>query len=162
MTTRKAQKLMDRGADPNAAFRGPDGERIVGYPLSRIATRNPDPTVIQLLVDAGADVNAADSGHVTALQLAAWFNPNIDVIRTLLQAGADPLRSDGNGGRTVLYLLAGRVDTEPDIVWRVLDAGVPATAMIIGRSVISHAVAHVRDPEVIRTLMDAGACLVAR
>jgi ankyrin repeat protein len=94
---------------------------------------------------------------VTALQLAVWFNPNTAVIRTLLQAGADPLRSDGNGGHTLLYLLVGRPDAEPDVVRRVLDAGVPAPARIIGRSVVSHAAAHVANPGVIRALIEAGA-----
>lgn len=157
MTRHRVQKLLTGGADPNAAFRGPDGEGIVGYPLSRLASGNRDPRVIQMLLNAGADVNAADSGHVTALQLAAWFNPNAAVIWTLLQAGADPPRSDGNGGRTLLYLLVGRPDAEPDIVRRVLDSGVPATARIIGRSVISHAASHAGNPEVIRVLIDAGA-----
>ncbi len=48
------------------------------------------PEVIQMLLDAGADVNARDGRGMTALMFAcATDKPNLAILRLLLKAGAD-------------------------------------------------------------------------
>ena len=157
MTPRELSWRLGHGADPNEAFRSRDGQEVTGSPLSRLATGNPDPTIVRMLLAAGAEPDAADCANVTPLLLSAWFNPNPEVIRTLLAGGADARRSDGNGGRTLLYLLAGRSDIGPDVFSKLLVAGVPANARILGHTVIARAAASTSDPEVVRLLVQAGA-----
>ncbi len=55
-----------------------------------IASRhNPNPAAIQILIQAGADVNARGNNGFTPLMLAALGNINPGVLEALLAAGAD-------------------------------------------------------------------------
>lgn len=44
--------------------------------------------VVCLLLETGADTNAADMHGIVALMLAAW-NGHLEVVRLLVEAGAD-------------------------------------------------------------------------
>ena len=84
--------LIRAGANVNA----PDDQG--GTPLHMGAGYGNDPSVIGILVDAGAgaDLAAADSEGNTPLH-ASWSNSNPEVARTLLQLGANPLARNNEG-----------------------------------------------------------------
>ena len=112
-----AALLLDAGANVNArqfawisspvTFAGQDvtTRRLGGItPLHEAAMGNPNPEVLALLLDAGADPGALAwrserhpyqwSGNVTPLYDAARNNSNAEVVATLVAAGADV---DGHG-----------------------------------------------------------------
>jgi len=68
-----------------------------GQTLLMYAALNPDPLVVELLIEAGAEVNARTEAGWTALMYAARDNPNPEVVLTLMKAGADPTLRDSEG-----------------------------------------------------------------
>jgi len=64
---------------------------------------NARPEVIQLLLRAGADVNAWDSMSMTALSWAAMRSSNPQVIRVTLEAGADAESRDVGGDTPLMF-----------------------------------------------------------
>ena len=108
-------------------------------PLHRAAGYNENPAVIQVLLDAGADLEAQHDEGYTPLRWAInpkyWDqggNPNLSVIQTLLDAGADTEARD-NYGHTLLRVALGEVSRShsrhnrplhyPAVIQLVLDAG---------------------------------------
>ena len=92
-------------------------------PLHLTAELNGNPTVITILVEAGADVGArAEPDNHTPLHLAARFNPNPDIIATLVKAGADPNVQDKRG-MTPLHVAAAANNPSPAIIAALLEAG---------------------------------------
>jgi ankyrin repeat protein len=65
--------------------------------MNAILEEDVEPSIIQLLIERGADINASESDKWTALHLAAR-NQNETIVRILLQAGAavDPVDVYGN------------------------------------------------------------------
>ncbi len=61
----------------------------LGTPLHVAAGFKEDTSVIQALLDVGAELDARDARGRTPLHLAAAFNENPAVIRAFLDAGAD-------------------------------------------------------------------------
>ena len=55
--------------------------------LFAAAAYNPQPAVIQTLIDAGGDTSASLEDGITALMIAAALNPNPQVVDSLLDAG---------------------------------------------------------------------------
>jgi ankyrin repeat protein len=122
------KRLLDRGADPNAALRQPLRPRKVNTtnpgllgagatPLMRAAT-HADMPVIRLLLDKGADSNAVTEIHTTPLMLAAglgWRDlysggserDAIDFITMCLERGAD-INAANDQGNTALHGAAQR------------------------------------------------------
>ena len=90
--------LTGAGADPDVRLgAGRWGGGRPGYTsLHTAAANNPTPGIIVALLEAGADINAADNEGATPLH-AAWGNPNPSVFRALLRSGADPLTRDERG-----------------------------------------------------------------
>ncbi|MGV3721612.1 MAG: ankyrin repeat domain-containing protein, partial [Actinomycetota bacterium] len=84
------------GADPNQ--RGREGMT----PLCCATAVHGRPELLRLLVDSGADVNAADPKGCTPLMWAVRFG-NTAVARQLLELGADP-NARNNDGDTVLQV----------------------------------------------------------
>jgi quinoprotein dehydrogenase-associated probable ABC transporter substrate-binding protein len=77
-----AVALVESGADPNR----PIGE--ADYTPLMLATANDAAPLVQALLHKGADVNAHNSGGVTALMIAA-ANDHPDMVEVLLRAGAN-------------------------------------------------------------------------
>ena len=63
-----------------------------------VAFSNQNSDLIDVLVDAGAEVNAlSPSSKLTALSFAAMGNPNREMTETLIEYGADYDHRDGEG-----------------------------------------------------------------
>jgi ankyrin repeat protein len=66
-----------------------------------LAARNGHTAVIEALLKAGADVNALEGTHSTALMYAA-YRGHLDAVELLIKQGAE-LNVRDNGGHTALY-----------------------------------------------------------
>jgi hypothetical protein len=77
-----AERLLDRGADPDATWPG-DGSPLI------VAARAGHLPMVRLLVERGADVEKQVEGDENALIQAAGAG-HLDVVRFLVEAGADP------------------------------------------------------------------------
>ena len=75
---------------------------------------NARPEVVQLLMRAGADVNAWDSMSMTALSWAAMRSSNPQVIRVILDAGADAEGRDVGGDTPLMF--AARYNPSPAVL----------------------------------------------
>jgi ankyrin repeat protein len=88
-----------------------------------------------LLIDRGADVNAAGHNRVTALSAAADAN-QIQLVRLLLERGADANATD-EYGRSVLAQAVGRENVE--MARLLLDKGADIEAPDVnGNTILSH------------------------
>ncbi|MGQ0735863.1 MAG: ankyrin repeat domain-containing protein [Acidobacteriota bacterium] len=76
--------LLERGADPNAR-----GQHEVTPLMMAAAATRPDPSMVRLLIDKGADVRARDAAGRTALDWAL-LQGDTPVVAVLREAGAPP------------------------------------------------------------------------
>lgn len=125
----------------------------------RVAVASDNPALTQVLVAAGADVNAADNHHETPLHSAAEQG-GVKVAKVLLEAGAEvDIRDDQ--GHTPLHSAASWGHVELARV--LLAAGADVNAADARRQTPLHLVADRRIPplaayaNVARMLLDAGA-----
>lgn len=79
--------------------------------LRQVVIWGPKPSVVRLLLSAGADPNAADAQGCTALHRAVEFHAVVEVVRELLMAGADPYARDAQG-RTAREVARGAFEAE--------------------------------------------------
>lgn len=143
----KVMFMLIDGLDPNVAQDdGPKGEKKVALFGAIEAQSMP---IVHLLVEAGANVNAADSSLHTVLMEAVLKN-NLDVVHYLIKAGADVngRRDDGmnalqiaaqNGHNDVVEFLLRKCGMDPNtkdeggwtcIVWAA-DNGHVETAQLL-------------------------------
>lgn len=85
-------------------------------------------SVIQMLLDAGAEVNVLDCYNETPLRAASGIG-NIEVVKVLLKAGADP-NLLGNGTRSALFEAA--LKGHGRVVQALLQAGARVDAATLG------------------------------
>jgi ankyrin repeat protein len=98
--------LVERGADVNSHARGFNGVAPINSAAANDAKDNDVCTAIaRLLLEAGADPDAAQGGGATALHSAA-AGENAELVRVLVSRGADPDRPMDDG-RTARALAPG-------------------------------------------------------
>jgi ankyrin repeat protein len=89
--------LLDRGADVDEHARGFNGVAPINSAAANDAKPNDVCTeIVRLLLDAGADPEAAQGGGSTALHSAA-FDRNAELARLLVERGLDPDRATDDG-----------------------------------------------------------------
>ena len=127
------------------------------------AAKNPDPSAIAALLEAGVDVNARTKIRgEKLLHYAAWKNPNPAVITALIEAGADTAAYERDGW-TPLHVAARHSNLAA--VAALLEAGIDAGARSTKRGVTPlHNAARAENPSlaVIAALLEADADLAAR
>ena len=139
------QALLARGTDVD--------ERDNGETALIVAAHTRYRDVVQVLLDAGSNVNAESPGGGTAL-MAAASRGNPDIVQSLLAAGAD-VNMKGLQGNTALILAAMRGHTS--LVQILLDKGAdPDMETERGLTALSIATRK-NDTEIIRLLREAGA-----
>jgi len=86
------------------------------------ATFNWSASVVHVLLDAGANLEARDEQGMTPLMLAARGHGNPDVLSVLLDAGADGTARN-SAGQTAFDLAGGNDAIRgTDVYWRLNDA----------------------------------------
>jgi ankyrin repeat protein len=159
---RKVRLLIERGADVNAAARSGRTALIIA------SFANPSAEVVRLLLDKGANISVMDGRKVTPLN-AATFGNDTATVRLLLERGADINTADTFIGLTPLINASGNRNIE-------------AVKFLLAKGANVNAVSKTQDlpriqtgtvefggftpllmavpfgpPEIVRTLMDAGA-----
>ena len=144
------RSLLADGADVNAA----QGD---GMTALHWAARNRDIALVQVLVEAGADVGAGTRiGHYTSLHMAAEAGAG-EVVEALLGAGADPsVPIQGAGGARPLHFAAASGNELAVRALVAAGADVDATEEAWGQTPLIFAVSKGRT-EAARALLEAGA-----
>ena len=154
--------LLDHGAGAAAMAAGGD---YLGTPLHLAAMFNPDPLVLELLLERGEDAAVPVPLGRTALHLLALIGEaEPKAVRLLLDHGAD-VNAAADQGDTPLHYAASH--SGPDIVKVLLERGAdvaardrsmntPLHAAVAG-GYRSDAVGGFANPEVIGMLLEAGA-----
>src|SRR5688572_19787445 len=141
----RLQTMLKGAANPNAS-----DPRGGGTPLMYAAVVG-SLEGMTVLLDNGADVNAANSVGATALM---WAANDLAKVKLLLARGANP-KAVSQRGRTALFLAA-RSDRSADIVKLLIAAGADARAVDAAKMTVLHAAAAGNDTETIRQVIDAG------
>ena len=145
--------------------------------LFMAAAYNEQPTVAQVLISAGSDVDASLEGGVTALMMAAAVNPNPEVVEILLAAGADVNARTVSGASPLLVatgydshedgisalMMAAAVNPNPEVVESLLAAGADLNARTgTGQTALMDAARNPFTPRSLQALLAAGAEVDAR
>lgn len=109
------QYLIGQGADINAKAYIMDVNA-----LHLAALKNPDPEMIDVLLDAGLSVEGPIQNGYTPLLLAASDNRNLEVVERLIERGADVSVYDDKG-KSVKAVVQDRIDGVGDIYVRISD-----------------------------------------
>jgi N-acyl-D-amino-acid deacylase len=159
---KKVRLLLDHGADVNAAARSGRTALIVA------SFANPSAEVVRMLLAKGASVAVMDQRKVTPLN-AATFGNDTGTIRLLLDASADVNTADTFIGLTPLINASGNRNLEAVKLLLAKGANVNAVSKTEGLPRIQTGIVEFGGwtpllmavpfgpPEIVRTLMDAGA-----
>ena len=123
--------------------------------LHQAAEYTGNPTIVRLVLQAGADPNAPDDDGLTPLHWGAE-NSNPMVVTHLLDAGAD-LNARDNDGYTALHWAAAQ-SGNGRVVKALLDRGAdPFAESNDGRTPLHSALRYRADPSVVSRMLGAGA-----
>ena len=133
-------------------------ERVISTVLLHAASLNPDPAMVEFLLDQGGDINTDTLN--SALASAAWRNPNPAITELILDRGADVNFKDEefSHGYTPLHFAALH-NPNPMIAAVLIDRGADtersdnkhrATPLVL-------AVLWGEAPGMVKTLLDGGA-----
>ena len=159
---KKVRLLLDNGADVNVASRSGRTALIVA------SFANPSAEVVRMLLAKGANVAVMDQRKATPLN-AATFGNDTATIRLLLDASADVQTADTFIGLTPLINAAGNRNLEAVKLLLAKGANVNAVSKTEGLPRISTGIVEFGGftpllmavpfgpPEIVKTLMDAGA-----
>lgn len=100
---------MDLAASPNADK----------YAIHYAASKADSAEIMQILIDAGADLEARDAHGATAL-ISAAFNQNADITASLITAGAN-VAAENDNGATALHFAA--LNNGPAVLTQLMNAG---------------------------------------
>ena len=159
----------------------PREEDVAGVtPLHRAAGYNENPAVIQMLLNAGADLESQHDTGYTPLRWAInpkfWDeggNANLAVIQTLLDFGADPNVREERRGGTLLHVAfretaraynrQNRASHYPAVIQMLLDAGADMEALDrLDRTPLFRAIGDLDIPAAVtKALLAAGADIAA-
>lgn len=141
--------LLRKGAPPNAVG-------LTGTTAVYAAALHADPTVVRLLLEAGADPNveSTDDGEGTPLCAAACWGYD-EVVRELLAHGADPGQRE-DGGRGYSPLLWASKNGHREAVRLLLEAGADPNADVGDENPLRAAVWR-GSLAVVRLLLEHGA-----
>ena len=119
--------LLNAGVDPNIA--DTNGDTCLHY----TARNNCCTGGLQALMNYGADVNAVNKNHTTALMLACE-ECNKDALNVLLNAGADPNIADADGNVCLHY--AARNDCCTEVLQGIISHGVDVNSTNIQNTTV--------------------------
>ncbi len=126
--------------------------------IDAVNFNNPNPTLIQMLVDEGADPNATNEYGFTALgHMMDHYERDIDVIRSLIGAGADIEKASRDGNPPtiqVMYTLKYTEEPGTKYAYRKEKDG-KIHKMTIHKKM--RRVYQDPDPQLLRLFLDAGA-----
>lgn len=149
-----AVETLLRTTDGASGFRDADGNT----PL-HCASAHGQATVVKLLLDRGADVNATNAAQHSPL-FVACLKGNRPVVRALLDRGADVSAPDRDGS-TPLH--AACTVGDPQIVTWLLDRGAVVNARTVKDSYAPlHVASYKNHTEAAKTLLRRGAAVNAR
>ena len=118
-----------------------------------IAIIEAEAEVVQILVDAGVDVNAKDSDGDPLIYTAIRKGES-EVVQILVEAGADVNAKDGDGNPLLYKAIR---EGKPEIVRILVDAGADAHASDSDGDLLLYTAIREGKPEIVRILVDAGA-----
>ena len=125
--------LLDRGASPSLAL-----DADVRFPLHSTILDGPEDalSLVQILLEHGADVDLVDAQNMTAIALAVQ-KENSEVVRLLLRKNAKTtLRLPTDYGRTNILVLATKIRTTPvksfEMVQLMLEHGLDVDSLAAG------------------------------
>lgn len=106
-------------------------------PLMVAADKANNPEILQVLISAGADVNAQNEDGETALMKAMDEDVNPACVNVLLKAGAKVNLKEEDGETALMKALDENVP--PEVITALLDAGADAKAKdTMGRGVVDY------------------------
>lgn len=117
------------------------------------AAQSGDSARVRSLLDAGADVNSAQSNGSTALHWAVYRNDS-DTVGLLIDRGADVTARTREG---ISPLFMASLYGNPSIIQSLLDAGADANELGPNTETPIMLAARNGNPEAVRTLLSAGA-----
>lgn len=159
------EKLLKQGADVNAREVLPEPESDeeavpadwnegAGGTALILSSAAGHSEVVQILLRAGADVNAVDERGWPAILRAAYFG-HAGIVRALVESGASPDARETIEGGTALHFAVRQ--NHADTIRLLLDAGAdPNAALTNGWTSLMWAVER-GSPEAVRMLIEAGA-----